>query len=93
MSPTSSTHEASAQLADDVVRVVEPDPLVPVLAVEAESIGSWLALLIPPVVGRLGLIPELAGPELPHGERGRVAQVGASCAQDFVAPSSNSRVW
>jgi hypothetical protein len=56
--------------------MVEPNPLAPAAALEAEPVEHRLALLAPPVVGCLDLVPQLARPELSHGERGRVIKVG-----------------
>ena len=60
--PSSMGCPASAEHTDDVVGIVEPNPLEIAMALEAEAAEHRLALFVPPVVGRLGLIPQLARP-------------------------------
>ena len=63
------------------------------MALEAEAAEHRLALFVPPVVGRLGLIPQLRGPNCRRVNGAGSLRLASSCAHDLVAASSSSRLW
>lgn len=49
-----------SQHTDDVGGIIEPNPLEAATALQAEAVEDRLALFVPPVIGRLSLVPQPA---------------------------------